>query len=326
MFSFVSAGARRTGIFTASLAAILTTTTHAQVVAGITQPTFGLNAPAVFTTDVQTGSSSFLFNATSALFPASAPGFGGLAADEAGRRLFASVRNGAQDDIWSIAYGTYAATKLATVRRPGLTTGMSVEGLAYDTTSGTLYGTRSLGGSTGPEALVRIDTATGDTTVIIEYEPTSTSLYQINAIDYDPITRLLYLVDEDDTGGRNIYSVDPKASVPALTLVTAMPAILTDVDGLAAGNGKLYLVSDGPDITSTTPVEGNGGNHYVYDIAANTFNTFAATPFPAYSFSTQLNGRINPSAGAAFAPGLTVIPEPTLLPALALAGLLLRRR
>lgn len=307
----------------ATSAALSGATASAQLVTGITLPGFGANPPGVFLTDVGSGASTFLFNATPPTFPASAPGFGGLAADEAGRRLFASVRNGPQDDIWSISYDGLVGTKLTTVRRPGLTTFMSVEGLAYDTTAGVLYGTRSLGGSTGPEALVRINPATGETVVVIEYEPTSTSLYQINAIDYDPLTKLIYLVDEDDTGGRNIYSVDPTATTPALNLVAAMPSILTDVDGLGAGNGKLYLVSDGPNIASTTAVEGNGGNHYVYDIATGVFSILGPTPYPEYSFSTQLNSRINPSASGAFAPG---IPEPTTLALAAVGGVMLLRR
>lgn len=313
--SFVSA-AGATAVLLASAVS------HAQFIHGVTQPTFGTNPPAVFLTDVTTGTSAFQFNATSALFPASAPGFGGLAADEPGRRLFASIRNGAQDDIWSISYDAYAAVKLTTVRRPGLTTFMSVDGLAYDTDRSVLYGTRGLGGSTGPEALVSINPLTGESAVILEYEPTTTSLYTINAIDYDPLTKLIYLIDEDDTGGRNIYSVNPSATTPALNLVAALPAPITDVDGLAAGNGKLYLVSDGLDIASTAGIEGNGGNHYVFDIAASTFSILGPTPYPEYNNSSL--GRINPSSGAAFAPGL--IPEPSSLGFLAAAGLFMLRR
>jgi hypothetical protein len=294
----------------------------AQFVHGVTQPATGTNPPAVFLTDAGSGSSTFLFNATSSLFPATAPGFGGLAADEAGGRLLASVRNGAQDDIWQINYVTFSTTKLSTVKRPGTTTGMSVEGLAYDTVAGKLYGTRVLGGSAGAEGLFRIDPLTGDTTLFLEYEPTTTSLYSISAIDFDPLTKLIYLVDEDDTGGRNIYSVDPQSGTPALNLVAALPLPITDVDGLAAGNGKLYLVSDGPDIASTAGIEGNGGNHYVFDIASSTFSILGPTTYPEYSTSSF--GRINPSAGAAFAPGL--IPEPSSLGLLIPGLLLLKRR
>jgi len=295
---------------------------HGQFVHGITQPTFGTNLPAVFLTDTTTGASVFQFNATASVFPATAPGIGGLAADEPNNRLFASIRNGAQDDIWSIAYAGYAGTRLTTVRRPGLTTFMSVDGLAYDTRRSVLYGSRTTGGSTGPEALVSINIVTGETAVIVEYETTATSLFTFGAIDYDPLTDLIYLIDEDDTGGRNIYSVNPAVASPPLVLVSALPAIITDVDGLAAGEGKLYLVSDGPDIGSTAGVEGNGGNHYVYDIASGSFSILGPTPYPEYN--TSALGRINPSAGAAFAPGL--IPEPSSLSLLAVAGLSLVRR
>ena len=45
-------------------------------------------------------------------------------------------------------------------------------------------------------------------------------------------------------------SPTPAVASPPLVLVSALPAIITDVDGLAAGEGKLYLVSDGPDIVA----------------------------------------------------------------------------
>lgn len=300
----------------------LSASAQGQFITAITKPTFGLNNPDVYNVNTSTGASTFLFNAD--FIPASAPGFGGLAADELNRRLFGTVRNGAQDDLYALDYDTLTPTLLATIRRPGTTTGMAVDGLAYDSLRGALYATRVLGGTSGAEALFRVDLATGDTSVVLEYEPTTTSNFTIGAIDYDPQTDRIYLVDEDDTGGRNIYRVDPSAVTPVLDFVTALPLPITDVDGLAAGDGKLYLVSDGPDIPGTTTIEGNGGNHYVYDIAVNTFSILGPTPYPEYNNSSL--GRINPSAAGAYAPG---IPEPALLAPVALAalaGLRSRRR
>lgn len=302
----------------------LVSAASAQFVTAVTQPTFSQNVPAVYVTDVGDGSSAFLFNPIPPAYPATAPGFTGLAANDAARQFYATVRNGPQDDLYVVDYDTLTPTKLSTLRRPGTTTGMSVEGLAYDTTKNKIYVSRSLGGSTGPEGLLEIDPATGDSTLILEFETTSTSLYSIGAIDFDPLTQLLYLVDEDDTGGRNIYSVDPSAGTPALTFVAELPLPITDVDGLGAGNGMLYLLSDGPDILGTSAVEGNGGNHYVYDIAAGTFSILGPTPYPEYTNSGAL-GRINPSGAGMFAPGL--VPEPAtlgLLAAFAVVGL--RRR
>lgn len=318
-------GARRnTVVAAASVAALLSAASAAsgQFITAITKPTFGLNNPDVYNVNPTTGAATFLFNAD--FIPASAPGFGGLAADEPNRRLFGTVRNGAQDDLYSLDYSTLTPTLLGTIRRPGTTTGMAVDGLAYDSLRGSLYATRVLGGTSGAEALFRVDIATGDTSIFLEYEPTTTSNYTIGAIDYDPLTDRIYLVDEDDTGGRNIYSVNPAAATPVLDFVAALPAPITDVDGLAAGDGRLYLVSDGPDIAGTATIEGNGGNHYVYDIAAGTFSILGPTPYPEYNTSSL--GRINPSAAGAFAPG---IPEPTLLAptaAVALAAFGRRRR
>lgn len=295
----------------------------AQFVVAITQPTFGTNPPQAF---LQTATSTTLLLDSTAILsiPATAPGFTGLAADDPGSRFFATVRNGPDDDLYAFDYATLSPTLLGEVTRDdgGVPDPISIEGLAYDTSAGVLYGTRSLGGSSGPEGLFRINTTTAFAELVLEYETTSTSLYAFNAIDYEPTTGLIYAIDEDDTGGRNIYSIDPSASTLALSLISTLPSPITDVDGLGAGDGKLFLLSDGPDIAGTTAVEGNGGNHYVYDIASGTYSIFAPTPFPEYNNSAL--GRINPSGAGLYAPGL--VPEPATITLIASASLLLTRR
>lgn len=297
----------------ASIIALTTGVASAQFVTSITKPLFGSNDPDVFFSDFSAGTSTFLLNPE--LDPgvtSSAPGFTGLAADEANRRLFASTTAGTTSGIYSIDYDTLTPTFLVNTVTPGAGNGPVMAGLAFDTNNNVLYGTRTLGGSTGAEGLYSIDLATGASTLVFEYETTATSNFQIGGIDFDPTTGLIYLADDDDTGGRFIYSLDP-ANPSSLTEVVAYPTGVTDVDGLGAGDGMLYLLSDG--------LDGNNGEHVVLDIATGSVVDTLATPYPAYSDSVI--GAINPSGGGAFAPS---IPTPGTAALLGLAGLATVRR
>lgn len=297
----------------ASFVALAAGTASAQFVTSITKPLFGSNDPDVFYTDFSLRTNTFLLNPE--LDPnvtSSAPGFTGLAADEANRRLFASTTAGTTSGIYSIDYDTLTPTFLVNTVTAGAGNGPVMDGLAYDTQNGVLYGTRVLGGSTGAEGLYSIDLATGVSTLVFEYETTATSNFQIGGIDYDPLSGLIYLADDDNTGGRFIYSIDPN-NPTGLTEVVAYPAGVTDVDGLGAGGGSLYLLSDG--------IDGNGGEHVVIDIASGSVIDRIDTPYPAYSGSVI--GPINPSGGGAFAPG---IPAPATAALLGLAGVAATRR
>lgn len=282
-----------------------------QLITGITKPTFGTNAPEVYYTNITNGQSQFLYNPEGVL-PATAPGFGGLAADEAGRRLFASVRNGPDDDIYSIAYNGFSPTLVGEVRAAGRA--IAIDGLAYDTSANFLYGTKRLGGTTGAEGIYRISTVDATAELVFTYEATG-SLWDISAIDYDPVTRLMYLVDEDVDGGTGIFSFDPNNAAAGLTFVSALAAGVTDVDGLGAGGGKLYLVSD-------SDPDGNGGLHAVFNLLTGQYEQGLPSPYPAYTLSSVF-GRINPSAAGAFAPG---IPAPGGVAALVLGGVMMLRR
>lgn len=301
-------------------------TAHAQFVTSITRPTFSQGPTQVFLTNPTTGSSTEIFDPrfTTPSIPASAPGFTGLAADEVGRRLFATTTNGTRSDLYSIDYATQSHTFLASITRPNTTTGMVVDGLAYDTRRGVLYATRTLGGSTGFEGLFAIDINTGASTLALEYETTATSTFTIGGIDYDPFTDRVYLSDDDDTGGRNIYGFDPVNPDSGLSLVTAYPAGVTDIDGIGAGDGRLYFLSDSQDSPSTVTVEGNNGLHRVYNLLTGEFETPFASPYPTRTTTNAALGLIDPTGGGAWAPG---IPAPGALALLAGAALVgVRRR
>ena len=292
--------------------AVVASSASAQLVTSITQPIFGLNPPEVFFTDVSSGANSFLFDPSG--IPSTAGGFGGLAADEVGRRLFGSVRNGPQDDLYALDYATLTPTRIGQINVGGA--GLSVDGLAYDTAGSRLFATRGLGTGGNAEGLFLVDQNTGSASLLLEYDAGGSSDFTFNAIDYDPLTGLVYLVDEDTTGGTGIWSYDPNSGVGgALSFVADLAPGVTDVDGLGAGDGRLYLVSD------SNP-DGNGGQHAVFDLLSNQYVDFLDSPHPPYTTGTPF-GTINVSAAGAFAPG---IPTPGVAGVLALGGVLAARR
>ena len=274
--------------FAAGLA-LSATAAHAQYTTGITKPVFGVNPPEAYFNEGDTN--TFLFDIETDLgIPATAPGFGGLAGDDANRRFFASVRNGPRDDIYEISYDDLLnPVYLATTKGPD-GQDVAVDGLAYDTANGVLYATRTLGSAGLPEGLFSVDLATGELTLVLDYQDTG-SFYNIGGIDYNPDDGLIYLADEDDTGGRWIYSVDP-LNPTGLTEVVQFPAGVTDVDGVAAGGGKIFLLTDN--------ANANGGVHHIYDLASGEFTT-ADSPYPAPAGSPIAP---NPSGGAAYTPSL----------------------
>jgi hypothetical protein len=241
------------------------------------------------------------------VIPATAPGFQGLAANDQARVLYAVTTNGLRSDLYAISYDTGVATFIAQCKiDPAVdntatnANGVVLTGLAFDSTRNKLFGTRSLqGGSVPagtfrPEGIYEVNLTTGQTTPVRTLETSPASDFTIDDIDYDAATDKFYMADDDDTGGRNIYALPASDLQAALELVVAYPAGVTDVDGLGAGGGKLLLLSDG--------LQGNGGFHKVYNLATATFEADIATPYPSYVPSSI--GLVNPSGGAAYAPGL----------------------
>ncbi|MEQ9096195.1 MAG: GC-type dockerin domain-anchored protein [Phycisphaerales bacterium] len=277
-------------IATISAAAGLATAAHAQFTTGITKPVFGENQPEAYFNLGDTN--TLLFDIETDLgLPATAPGFTGLAGDDRNRRFFATVRNGPNDDVYEFSYDDlFNPTKLVETQ-DAAGNDISIDGLAYDTDTGILYGTRTLGSGGQPEGLFAIDLATGVLTLVLDYQDTS-STYTIGGIDFNEDDGLIYLADDDETGGRWIYSVDPLDPTAGLTEVVRFPDIVTDVDGLAAGGGEVFLLTDNADA--------NGGVHHIYNLADGTFST-ADSPYPAPAGSPIAP---NPTGGAAYTPNL----------------------
>ncbi|MBX9737729.1 MAG: hypothetical protein K2X32_12470 [Phycisphaerales bacterium] len=305
-------------ITVAAISAAFVSTAAGQFATAITRPAAlgpvpNPNPALVYKLDLATGVSTQFFDPLAApVIPATAPGFQGLAADEANRRLYAVTTNGLRSDLHAISYDTALATFVAQCRINPLidntvsnANGVVLTGLGYDSTRNRLFGVKSLQSGSGatlqPEGIYEINTTTGQTTLVRTFEVSPASDFTIDGFDYDAASDKFFMADDDDTGGRNVYSLDASNLAAPLVIVFTYPAGTTDVDGLAVGGGKVFLLSDG--------VQGNGGTHKIYDIASGTFDAPITTPYPSYAPSSI--GPVNPSGGATYAPGLFTAP-PTL--------------
>ncbi len=83
----------------------------------------------------------------------------------------------------------------------------------------------------------------------------------IGGLAVDTTTGDLYGTDD---GSGSIVRINNDGT---LTVVAAYPAGQTDIDGLAYGNGKLFLVIDEP------------GDIFVYDIASGLYETPLTNPW-----------------------------------------------
>jgi hypothetical protein len=297
-------------VFVASAAMGTARDARAQLISVIDRSGTGSTAGQMYYQDVTTGVATQILDPFSdPAFTMLGTGLRGLAADTATRTLW-TFSVGSTTNLYAINYAdpnALVVTEGARLLRPGTPAGtapalannLQLGGLAFDTLRNRLYGVRSLGGQ-GGEGLFLINTTDGTTTLVLEFESSATSNYQFDGVDYDPVTDRLYLSDDDDTGGRNLYALD--AADPAavgLQLIAAYPANCTDVDGVAAGGGKVVLISDSLDTPGTALIEGNGGVHHVYNTTTMSFEGTLPTPFPERSNPSGFPAG-NPSAGGAW--------------------------
>jgi len=100
----------------------------------------------------------------------------------------------------------------------------------------------------------------------------------IGGIAYDPVSQTLYGVQDS---AEILVSIDTTSGV--ITTIAAYPTGVTDIDGLAYDDGKLYLVPDDP----------TSGGIFVYDLSAGSY----LDPLPAPWMNADT------FSGAAFVPG-----------------------
>ncbi|MEM9083475.1 MAG: hypothetical protein AAGB34_07760 [Planctomycetota bacterium] len=219
---------------------------------------------------------------------------------------------------------------------------ITVTGLAYDTKRKLLYATALLEPKCGPlghaDGIYAIDPQTMLATVLVDYADLPGSItvpscsdsnpaafinfdmQSASAIDYDPLTDRIYLANETppDEGVecvvcRSIFAINPDNPTgfstdpdnPAgVTRLDGLPGdAFVDVDGLAAGNGQLLLVTDTTDT--------NFGVHAIYDIAARDYVSFPATAFPPLGTIPGFNSPALVGSGGAYTPNFFT-PQPVV--------------
>ena len=136
---------------------------------------------------------------------------------------------------------------------------LSFYGLAA--AGGALYGTMPLGSAANPEGVYRIDPATLSATLVITYAtPADVDMGGLGA---DPDTGHFYGTnDEEPQQGLVRINADG-----TLELLAPYPAGQNDIDGLAIGDGRAFLVPDQP------------GQIYVFDFATLTYTAPITNPW-----------------------------------------------
>lgn len=216
-----------------------------------------------------------------------------------GSTVFLSSIDGASgssvaDNLWAYNVASGGLTELGTVTGVG-GAAIRLDGLAYS--GGTLYGWNELASQSDVAVgLYSIDLATLEATAA--FIPSVGT--NIGGIDADPSTGLIYGVDD---GLRQIVQLD--LATQSVVSIADYSGNETDIDGLAAGGGNLYLVADDP-----TP-----GFIEVFNLATGTFTGTIQSPLAnADTFS-----------GAAFI--TTAVPEPSsAICLMALCGVIASRR
>lgn len=199
----------------------------------------------------------------------------GAAYDPVGDQVF--LNNGATLYVWPVGG---SVSTLGTIV-DGAGASQAIVGLAFY--NGTLYGCKNIAN----EAVYTINTTTLLATVHIDYADAD---FDCGGLAADPVTGDIYMTNDDTTPfGSGLFRMNLDGTG---TLITPYPAGQTDIDGLAIGGGRAYLVTDEP------------GFIYVWD-------------FGAAAYQTPLN---NPwTTAEVFSAGAWIAPAPVGEPAISLA-------
>lgn len=153
-------------------------------------------------------------------------------------------------------------------------------GLAFDSVERKLFAYRN-NGALGTEGFYEVNATTAACTLVWPAQNTS---LDFGAFDYDRGAGEFYGVNDSVValpGGRGLYALGRALGSPTLQLVVSSPNSDGDIDGLAIGDGRAYLVND--NVTQGV---------YVFDLSSQVFVGTIALPY-------TVNGTF---AGAAWAP------------------------
>jgi hypothetical protein len=152
----------------------------------------------------------------------------------------------------------------------------SMVSMAYDPAAGELLFTKNI--ATEAVYSLAATSAVCPASCEVTQEIVYSSTLDIGGLAYDPVGQILYGTNDS---GTNVVQINPDGTT---TIVAAYPAGQTDIDGLAYGNGRLYLVTDQP------------GSIYVYNVGTASYETPLTNPWTtSETFS-----------GAAFGSGLVI--------------------
>ena len=188
---------------------------------------------------------------------------------------------------------------------------LSLTGLAFDNANNKLYASRTLDSASGPEGFYEVNPNTAAAT--LKFAVTA-SQFDFAGFDYDAATGNFY-ANSDAAAARGVYRVDFTNN--NVNFLAPYPATLDnppDIDGLAVGGGKVYLVEDRAVQT--------GGRVFVFNLSTNAYEPALQTPW----FFNEIN------SGATYIPNfsdfMAQIPEPAGATALMIVGFaaLARRR
>lgn len=252
----------------------------AQLVVGVDNP----DMP-VYWVDTNTGAATELFTPSDF----GADGVWGMAADDDNGYLYYS----GGVELYRVSYDTLVPEYVGDFNT-GTDASITIVGLGYNPQTGLLYGSRT----SGDEGVYEINPTNGHASLL--YGLTGSS-FDLGGLDYDVTTDAFYGLNDDITPfGRGLFEVDPFGQT--VDHVVNYPAGQTDIDGLAVGDGRAYMVTDDP------------GQIYIYNLLTNEYEASIDSPW----FSNEL------FSGATWAPSL--IPSPATVALLALAGLFGLRR
>lgn len=175
----------------------------------------------------------------------------GAAYDPVGDRVF--FNSGSTLLVWPVG-GTVST--IGTIM-DAAGAAQAMVGLAFY--NGALYGTKNIAN----EAIWQIDTTTAVATVLIDYVDAD---FDCGGFDADPATGDFYCTSDDTSPASGLYRMNPDGTG---TLITSYPAGQTDIDGLAVGGGRAYLVTDDAN-----------GPIFVYDFGLAAYQTPLVNNWP----------------------------------------------
>ena len=138
---------------------------------------------------------------------------------------------------------------------------LSLTGLGYDPASNRLLATRTLDSDAGPEGLYSVSTSDGFSTLIGQFPGTAAD-FDVGGFDVDPVTGRAF--GFSDRNNRGIFEIDPTDG--SVTFIAPPPVTVDDppdIDGLAAGDGRIYLVED--------RAAQAGGRIFIYNVGTGLY-------------------------------------------------------